>query len=246
MIAELNLPHGSVPLPAFFPDGTRGTVKSAAPSDLDACKVTGIVANAYHLMSTPGQSAVKSLGGLNKFINWNRPILTDSGGFQVFSLIGENAKFGEIQDDQIIFRPENSRDKIILTPEKCIRAQFDYGSDVMMCLDYCIHSGAPAELIKKAVEITIKWAKRCRAEYDNIIKTRSKKADGRPLIFGIIQGAGDKTMRKECADALIGIGFDGFAFGGWPADEQNNLACDILAYTAQLMPDGLVKYAMGV
>lgn len=244
MITELKLPHGSVRLPAFFPDGTRGTVKSVAPSDLDACKVAGIVANAYHLMSAPGQSAVKALGGLNKFINWNRPILTDSGGFQVFSLIGENSKFGEIQDDKIVFKPENSGGKIILTPEKCVRAQFDYGSDVMMCLDYCIRPDAPGKLIEKAVEVTVKWAKRCKTEYDDIIK--NKKTDSRPLIFGIIQGGGDKTMRKECANALIDTGFDGFAFGGWPADEQNNLTYDILAYTAELMPDTSVKYAMGI
>ncbi|MCL1793118.1 MAG: tRNA guanosine(34) transglycosylase Tgt [Oscillospiraceae bacterium] len=244
MVTEINLPHGTVRLPAFFPDGTRGTVKSVDSFDLEGCGIGGIVANAYHLMSNPGQSAIKSLGGLNKFMNWNRPILTDSGGFQVFSLIGENPKFGEIREDRIVFRPENSGEKIILTPEKCVRAQFGYKSDIMMCLDYCTGPEAPAEINKKSVEVTVKWARRCKDEYENILK--SKKIPLRPLIFAVIQGGGDKTLRKECASALIEIGFDGFGFGGWPLDRQNRLSCDILEYTAELMPGHLAKYAMGI
>lgn len=239
---KLILPHGTVTLPSFFPDGTRGVVRSVDSSDLENCGVRGIVMNAYHLMSNPGQSVVKSLGGLNKFINWNRPILTDSGGFQVFSLIRENSKFGEIQDKQIIFRQDG--EKIIFTPEKCIRAQFDYGSDIMMCLDYCTHPNDSDEISRKSVDITIKWAKRCKDEYDNILK--NKKFENRPLIFGIIQGGNDRILRKECADALGSIGFDGFGFGGWPLDDKNNLMYDILEYTAELMPDNLVKYAMGL
>ncbi|MCL2159066.1 MAG: tRNA-guanine transglycosylase, partial [Oscillospiraceae bacterium] len=244
MIAKLSLPHGSISLPAFFPDGTRGAVKCLDSFDLENCGVAGIVANAYHLMSNPGRGAVKALGGLGKFMNWDRPILTDSGGFQVFSQIEKNPKFGEIQDDQIVFLPENSGEKIILTPEKCIRAQFDYGSDIMMCLDYCTGPGASPETNKKAVDMTIAWAKRCKDEYNNVIK--AKKIQNRPLIFAIIQGGNDKGLRRECARALIEIGFDGFGFGGWPLDENNNFDYDILAHTASLMPDNLAKYAMGV
>ena len=244
MPTELNLPRGAVRLPAFFPDATRGTVKCVDAHDLEGCGVAGIVANAYHLMTHPGQSAVKNLGGLHGFMNWKRPILTDSGGFQVFSLIGENARFGEIQDNQIIFRPENSGEKIVFTPEKCIRAQFDYGSDIMMCLDYCTRPDAPPDINRKSVDITIKWARRCKEEYDAILK--SKKPKGRPLIFGIIQGGGDRALRRECASALVELGFDGFGFGGWPLDSQNRLVYDILAYTAELMPDSSVKYAMGI
>ena len=242
----LSLPHGTINLPAFFPDGTRGVVRSVDSSDLEQenCGVQGIVMNAYHLMSNPGQSVVKSLGGLNKFINWNRPILTDSGGFQVFSLIRENPKFGEIQAQQIIFKQDG--EKIIFTPEKCIKAQFDYGSDIMMCLDYCTHPNDPGEINKKSVDITVKWAKRCKDEYDKIAGQARNDNKNRPLIFGIIQGGNDKILRKECADALISIGFDGFGFGGWPLDDKNNLTYDILEYTAKLIPDNLVKYAMGI
>ncbi|MCL2775772.1 MAG: tRNA-guanine transglycosylase, partial [Oscillospiraceae bacterium] len=241
---ELILPHGRVRLPAFFPDGTRGVVRSADSSDLDNCGVQGLVMNAYHLISNPGQSAIKSLGGLNNFINYSRPILTDSGGFQVFSLIRGNSKFGEIQDKQIVFKSDKSGEKTIFTPEKCIRAQSDYGSDIYMCLDYCTHPNDPGEINKKSVDITVKWAERCKNEYLNILAAKKYKI--RPLIFGIIQGGNDKILRKECADALTDIGFDGFGFGGWPLDDGNNLTYDILAYTAELMPDNLVKYAMGI
>lgn len=244
---ELLLPHGAVKLPAFFPDGTRGVVRTVDSADLESCRIPGLVMNAYHLMSNPGQSVIKSLGGLNSFINYSRPILTDSGGFQVFSLIRENAKFGEIQDKQIVFRQDKQNgDKIIFTPEKCIRAQADYSSDIFMCLDYCTHPGDSDETNRKSVNITIKWAKRCKDEYLKIFASKSNKYKPRPLIFGIIQGGNDKILRKECADALISIGFDGFGFGGWPLDDKNNLIYDILAYTAELMPDNLVKYAMGL
>jgi len=246
MQKNLALPHGTINLPAFFPDGTRGIVRSVDSFDLENCGVQGIVMNAYHMTSNPGQSVVKSFGGLNKFINWNRPILTDSGGFQVFSLIRENSKFGEIQDKQIVFKSEKTGEKMIFTPEKCIRSQFDYGSDIMMCLDYCTHPNDPFEINKKSVDITVKWGQRCKDEYNNLLKINAKKYENRPLIFGIIQGGNDKIMRKECADALIDTGFDGFGFGGWPLDENNNLTYDILAYTAEIMPDNLVKYAMGL
>jgi len=251
MQLELNLPNGTVTLPAFFPDATRGAVRCADVTDLESCRVEGLVMNAYHLMTKPGKSVVKSLGGLHSFTGWKKPILTDSGGFQVFSLIRENPKFGEINASRIIFRPGNENSgqsargsvKIIFTPEKCIQSQFAYGSDIMMCLDYCTHPDDSYEINKKAVEITIGWAKRCRKEYDKLV---SGRRSSRPLLFGIIQGGNDRGLRKECAGALIDIGFDGFGFGGWPLDSNGALVTDILEYTASLMPDGKVKYAMGV
>ena len=254
----LSLPHGNIPLPAFFPDATRGAVRCTDISDLCGCRVEGLVMNTYHLMMKPGRTVVKSLGGLHQFTGWDRPILTDSGGFQVFSLIRENNKFGEITPSRIIFRPENG-EKIILTPEKCIQSQFAYKSDIMMCLDYCTHPDDPYEINKKSVEITINWAERCKNEYMKLLaenkKTTSRfdkpfeitdSAVSRPLLFGIIQGGGDKALRKECAEALTEIGFDGFGFGGWPLDSNGKLVIDILEYTASLMPDFSIKYAMGL
>lgn len=242
----LNLTHGTLELPAFFPDGTRGVVRCLDSIDLDNCKVPGLVMNTYHLMTKPGPSTISSVGGLHNFINWQHPILTDSGGFQVFSLIRENNKYGKITDKNIIFVNEASNKKTILTPEKCISAQFSYGSDIIMCLDYCTHPNDPYEINKKSVEITIKWAKRCKKQYETLIKSRKAKEFIPPKIFAIIQGGDDKNLRKECADALKEIGFDGYGYGGWPLDNNNKLVTDILSYTAELMPDNMPKYAMGL
>ena len=249
----LYLKSGEVKLPAFFPDATRGVVRGVDAQDLKGTKTPGLVMNTYHLLTAPGPSTIKALGGLHAFTGWSGPILTDSGGFQVFSLIRENKKFGEIRRNEIIFRPDGKGSKkISITPEKCIQAQFAYGSDIIMCLDYCTHPDDPAEINRRSVDITIEWARRCKDEYNRLTEAKGGKplsvdAIGkRPLIFGIIQGGSDKTLRKECADALIEIGFDGFGFGGWPLDSNGNLTHDILAYTASLMPNHTPKYAMGL
>ena len=245
----LSLPRGhEVRLPAFFPDATRGVVRTIDAQDLKNCHVPGLVMNTYHLLTKPGPSTVKALGGLHTFSGWHGPILTDSGGFQVFSLIRENEKFGEIRSNEIVFRPEGKKGKkIIFSPEKCIQAQFAYGSDIIMCLDYCTHPDDPQEINEKSVEITIDWARRCKDEYNRLVAGGSSaKPQHKPLIFGIIQGGRDLELRKKCANALIEIGFDGFGFGGWPLDSAGNLTEDILAYTASLMPDHTPKYAMGL
>ena len=245
MILSTN--HGDVSLPAFFPDATRGVVRCVDAADLTACRVPGLVMNTYHLLTKPGQSTIKALGGLHAFSGWGGPILTDSGGFQVFSLIRENKKFGEIRRNEIIFRSESGK-KTTLTPEKCIQAQFAYGSDIIMCLDYCTHPDDPPEINRLSVDITIEWARRCKDEYNRLSSTgqRFRPVGKPPLIFGIIQGGSDFKLRKECADALIDIGFDGFGFGGWPLDSDGRLTEGILEYTASLMPDDKPKYAMGL
>jgi len=243
---KLDLIHGELVLPAFFPDGTRGVVKSVDSKDLENCQVPGLVMNTYHLLANPGPNILKEYNGLHNFINWSRPILTDSGGFQVFSLINENPKFGEIRNNEIIFRPKNTKEKTILSPEKCIQAQFAYGSDIIMCLDYCTHPNDPYEVNLKAVDTTIRWAKKCKEEYQKQLELRKKKLTKRPLLFAIIQGGDNFELRKKCADELKKIGFDGYGFGGWPLDNKGQLVTDILAYTASLMPDDTPKYAMGV
>ena len=242
----LSLPHGELALPAFFPDGTHGAVRCLDACDLVNCAVPGLVMNTYHLLVRPGVSTIKALGGLNRFCGWNRPILSDSGGFQVFSLIRENAKYGEIRKHEIVFYPDNGGGKMLLTPEKCIQAQFAFGSDIMMCLDYCTHPDDPPEVNELSVSRTIEWARRCRSEYDKLIAARGNPSARRPLIFGIIQGGGDVMQRRLCAKALIDIGFDGFGFGGWPLDGEGKLLVDILRETADLMPGHLPKYAMGL
>lgn len=246
MLKELQLNHGLVRLPAFFPDGTYGVVRCVDSSDLIGCRVGGLVMNSFHLLSKPGLGVLKEFHGLHAFSGWDGPVLTDSGGFQVFSLIRENAKYGEIRKKGVIFRPDGGKDKIIFTPEKCIASQFAYGSDVMVCLDYCTHPDDSYETNAMSVEVTIEWARRCRAEYEKQLSMRKIPEGRRPLLFGVIQGGGFFDLRKKCAEALKEIGFDGYGFGGWPADGRGELVEDILAYTAALMPDDTIKYAMGL
>ena len=229
---------GEVSLPAFFPDGTRGVVKSVSSKDLSDCGVQGIVMNSFHLMTKPGAATIKALGGLHDFANWQRPIIIDSGGFQVFSLIRENKKFGEIRQNEIIFRNEGR--KTVLTPEKCVQTGLGYGADVIMALDYCTHPSDSFEIQEKAVERTIAWGKDCMDVFKKTVGNRETQ------LFGIIQGGNSKQLRKKCADELVGMGYENFGFGGWPLDENGCLVQEILAYTAELMPKNSVKYAMGI
>ena len=239
----LHTPHGTVPLPAFFPDATHGCVRATGFDDVIDTHTPGLVMNTYHLFNRPGPKLVKALGGLHGFTGFSRPILTDSGGFQLFSLIRENAAYGEIRDSEIIFRPDMGKDKLIFTPEKCIQAQFQYGSDVMMALDVCTHPDDPEDVQRRSVELTIKWAERCKKEFDKLAKG---KGDRRPLLFAIVQGGSAPALRMECGLALQQIGFDGYGFGGWPLDGKGNLRDDILQAAADAMPDDQVKYAMGL
>ena len=240
---ELKTAHGTVKLPAFFPDGTRGAVRCVDTADLEACKIPGIVMNTYHLMTKPGAATVKALGGLHSFTNWKHPIITDSGGFQVFSLLRENSSLGEIRPNEIIFRRDGK--KTVLTPEKCIQSQLAYGSDIVMALDYCTHPNDSYAIQANSVDVTIKWGKKCMDTFNQLSNKRVPE-DEKPKLFGIIQGGNEKNLRKECADALIEMGFSGFGFGGWPLDDQGRLTEEILAYTAELIPNHLTKYAMGV
>ena len=242
---QVETPHGTLRLPAFFPDGTQGVVRCVDAGDLRQSQVPGLVMNTYHLLSKPGPATLKAMGGLHRFIGWDRPILTDSGGFQVFSMIRENPKYGEIRPNEIVFRPDGGREKLLLSPEKCIQAQLAYGADILMCLDYCTHPDDPYEENLRSVETTVRWAKRCKEEY--LAAMGRRKGEGkRPLLFAIIQGGGDETLRRQCACALKEIGFDGYGFGGWPLDDQNHLVEGILRLTAELMPDETPKYAMGL
>jgi len=241
---KLVLPNGEVPLPAFFPDATRGVVRTVDSTDLINCGVQGLVMNTYHLMTKPGPATIKSLGGLHNFAGWQRPIITDSGGFQVFSLIRENSALGEIRPNEIIFRRDGK--KTTLSPEKCIQSQLSYGSDVLMALDYCTHPSDPQDIQAKAVDITIKWGKQCMDTFLRRGNIKGRNTPLQPQLFGIIQGGNNKALRKECATALLEMGYQGFGFGGWPLDENGRLTEEILAYTAELIPNHMVKYAMGI
>ncbi|MDY2768393.1 MAG: tRNA-guanine transglycosylase [Eubacteriales bacterium] len=243
MVTELLLPSGRVALPAFFPDATYGAVRAAGFEDVENAGLTGLEMNSYHLYSKPGARLIKTLGGLHAFTGYKGAILTDSGGFQLYSMIRENPDYGEIREKEILFRPDRGDEKMHFTPEKCIQSQFMYGSDIMMALDLCTHPDDPIEQQRRSVELTVRWGARCRAEYDKLIKGRKGP---RPLLFGIVQGGRDRDLRLECGRRLEEIGFDGYGFGGWPTDENGNMLDDVLQMAADAMPDSKVKYAMGV
>lgn len=237
---------GMLEFPAFLPDATLGVVRSLDAGDLEACQVQAIVMNTYHLMLRPGSTTISSLGGLHQMSGWNKPIVTDSGGFQVYSLIHQNPKFGRIGDDGIIFKPEGSERKYRLTPEKCIQLQMGYGSDVVICLDDCTHVDASRSKQEDSVRRTIAWAKRCKQEYLKQLEERKLSSEKKPHIIAVVQGGGFEDLRKQCADELLAIGFDGYGFGGWPLDGKGNLLVDILAYVREIIPAQFPLHALGV
>ncbi|GHO89017.1 tRNA guanosine(34) transglycosylase Tgt [Dictyobacter formicarum] len=243
---SLQLPHGNIDLPVFMPDATLGVVRSTDATDLQNCQIQALVMNTFHLMQRPGTSTIQALGGLHTMSGWRGPIVTDSGGFQAYSLIQQNAKFGSLSADGIIFKPEGSDRKFQLTPEKAIQLQMSYGADIIMCLDYCTHVDAAYDLQAEAVSRTIDWARRSKKEYERLLKQKKLAEEKRPLLFGVVQGGGSEELRRRCAEALLEIGFDGFGYGGWPLDKHGNLLTDIITYTRGLIPSHYQMHALGV
>lgn len=243
---SLPLPHGNLQLPIFLPDATLGVVRSVDAADLEACGIEAVVMNTFHLMQRPGSSTIQALGGLHKMSGWRRPIVTDSGGFQAYSLIRENPKFGRLGDRGIAFQPEGSDRKYQLTPEKSVQLQLAYGADVVICLDDCTHADAPLDVQEEAVRRTIDWARRGKLEFERIVAQKRLAEGERPLLFAVIQGGASLELRRRCAEALLETGYDGYGYGGWPLDEQGHLLRDVLAYTRELVPREFPMHALGV
>jgi queuine tRNA-ribosyltransferase len=241
----LTLPHGSLDLPAFLPDATHGLVRTVDSQDLEGTGVRAVEMNVFHLMQRPGSSTIKSLGGLHRAFGWDHPILTDSGGFQAYSLIRQNPRLGSLTDRGLVFRPEGSSRKMILTPEKSIQLQMSYGADIVVCLDDCTHADAPYETQREAVRRTIRWARRCRDAFD-ARAAAGGNGESRPLIMGVIQGGNERDLRRECTEALLEIGFDAYGLGGWPLDSAGNLLVDVIAYMRELVPRAFPMHALGV
>ena len=269
-MAVLRTPHGDLALPAFFPDATRGVVRGLDAADLEACGVPGLVVNAFHLAGRPGSRCVHALGGVHALMGWRRPVIADSGGFQIFSLIRQNPKLGTITNNEAIFRPAEGQKAQRLSPEKSIQIQLRLGADILVCLDDCTHPDAPADEQAASVARTIAWAERCRVEFERgLAVRRGPKRDAslslsmtgrggaipvaecsppsaRPLLFAVIQGGADADLRRLCAAELVAMGFDGYGFGGWPFDTDGRLLTETLALTAELMPADKPRYALGI
>jgi queuine tRNA-ribosyltransferase len=238
--------HGSIKAPFFMPDATRGFVKLLNNEELKKVKVKSLVVNTFHLYLQPGMEIIKKAGGIHKFMNWDGPILSDSGGFQVFSLIHRSPQMGKINDDKVIFKSPLDGSLHELTPEKSIQIQFDLGVDMMVCLDDCPPNDFDRVDLEKSVRRTIQWARRCQMEYNKQIKKRKIKEGKRPLLFSVIQGGAELDLRKYCAEELIKIGFDGYGFGARPVDKDGNFLGKVLEFTADLIPKNSIRFALGI
>lgn len=226
----IHTPHGSIPTPVFMPVGTHGAIKALQPQMLKDMDVPIILGNTYHLHLTPGSELVKKAGGLHKFMAWDRPILTDSGGFQVFSLQGNS-----ITEEGSSFKGPNGKD-ILLTPETSINIQQNLGSDIMMAFDECIPYPADKKYVKKSIDRTHRWLDRCIDAWDN-----PKQA-----LFGIVQGSTYDEFRQECIEELIKRDLPGYAIGGVSVGEGPELMEKAVKFTAPLMPKDKPRYVMGV
>ena len=232
-LGELKTPHGIVETPVFMPVGTRATVKAMTPEELKDLGSQIILSNTYHLYLRPGHELIEEAGGLHKFMNWDKPILTDSGGFQVFSL-GDLRK---IKEEGVEFRSHIDGSKHFISPEKSIKIQNSLGSDIMMAFDECIPYPATYDYTKQSMERTTRWAKRCK-EYH---KEWDKQA-----LFGIVQGGMYKDLREQSAKDLVELNFSGYAIGGLSVGEPRDLMCEILDFTTPLLPKDKPRYNMGV
>ncbi|WP_417911995.1 tRNA guanosine(34) transglycosylase Tgt [Candidatus Electronema sp. TJ] len=225
--------HGTFDTPVFMPVGTQATVKAVTPENLEELGAQIILGNTYHLFIRPGHELIRRcFGGLHKFMHWDKPILTDSGGFQIFSL----KELAKITEEGAEFRSHIDGSKLFLSPEKAVEVQEALGSDIMMVLDTCIPYPASYDEAAKATALTSRWAKRCRA---------AQSGTGQ-LLFGIVQGGMYSELRRQSAEELINIGFDGYALGGLSVGEPKEQMHAMLDAAVHLLPDSHPKYLMGV
>jgi queuine tRNA-ribosyltransferase len=231
-VGRWDTPHGTVDTPAFMPVGTLGTVKGLTPDMLRAAGVQQVLANTYHLALRPGPEVVRDLGGLHGFMQWPGPILTDSGGFQVFSLAAQ----ARLDEEQVVFKSHIDGSLFALSPERSVEIQEQLGADTIMCLDECAALPAPPEKVRAAVERTTRWARRCRDA-----QTRSDQA-----LFGIVQGGTDPALRELSAEGLRPLDFPGYAVGGLSVGESPVDMYRTLDFTVPLLPGDRPRYLMGV
>ncbi len=229
----VHTPHGDIQTPVFMPVGTQATVKSMTPEELKEIGAQIILSNTYHLYLSPGHDIVKEAGGLHKFMNWDRPILTDCGGFQVFSL----SDLRTISEDGVEFRSHLDGSKHFFSPEKVMEIEEALGADIIMSFDECVKYPETYEYTKNSMERTTRWAKRCKEAHKNTDKQ---------ALFGIIQGGFYEDLREKSAKDLIELDFPGYAIGGISVGEPKEEFLKMLYFTAPLMPENKPRYLMGV
>jgi queuine tRNA-ribosyltransferase len=237
--ANLMTSKGVIKTPCFMPIATKGNIKALSNEDLLALSPDIILSNTYHLMLRPGKEEIAKLGGLHKFMNWPKPILTDSGGFQVFSL----AKIRKLSADGVSFNSHIDGKEHFMRPEDSMDIQLNIGSDIIMVLDECVELPANREYLEKSVEMTTAWAKRCREH----LNTKIVDLDaGKPLLFGIVQGGTEADLRERSAEQLKSIGFEGYAIGGLAVGESEEEMLKTVDLTTNFLPEDKPRYLMGV
>jgi len=232
-LGEIRTGRGLIETPVFMPVGTQGTVKGVLPETLLDLGTQIILGNTYHLYLRPGHELIRKLGGLHSFMNWRRPILTDSGGFQVFSL----GKLCKISEEGVCFQSHLDGSRHTLTPESSIAVQLALGSDIVMAFDECIPYPSPREYVREATERSTRWARRSRDAW---------REEGGAALFGIVQGGMHEDLRRRSSDDLLAIGFDGYAVGGLCLGEEIALMYDIMEFSLPLLPEDRPRYIMGV
>ncbi|MGA9753672.1 MAG: tRNA guanosine(34) transglycosylase Tgt [Desulfobaccales bacterium] len=231
-LGEITTARGVIETPVFMPVGTYATVKTLTPEDLQEIGAAIILSNTYHLYLRPGVETIRELGGLHRFMHWDGPILTDSGGYQIFSL----APFRTITDEGVTFRSHLDGSTHILTPETVVGLQEALGVDIMICLDECPGYPAPEAEVRKAADLTLRWAARCRAA-----RNRPEAA-----LFPVVQGGMLPELRREQAQAMAALGFDGYALGGLSVGEPKELMLAMVEATTPELPEDKPRYLMGV
>ncbi len=232
-LGRLHTPHGTIETPIFMPVGTQATVKSMTPEELNEIGAQIILSNTYHLYLRPGHELIKKAGGLHNFMKWDKPILTDSGGFQVFSL----GPLRKITEEGVEFRSHIDGSKHMLTPEKAMEIQMALGSDIMMAFDECAPYLADREYVKKSLERTTRWLQRCKDAHTN---------SENQALFGIVQGGMYRDLREQSAKEITAIDLPGYAIGGLSVGEPKELMYEVLDYTVPLLPENKPRYLMGV
>jgi len=245
MKSTLKAKNKDFKLPIFLTDATFGVVKAVDSKDIQNSNIRGVVVNTYHLLNEPGSQTIENYGGIKKFMNFEGLTVTDSGGWQIFSLIHRNKKAGKIIEDGVVFSYGKLKGKLF-TPEDCIKTQFEIGSDIIICLDDFTPPNVSDEKILDTVERTVRWAKRCKIKYEELILKYNFTSENRPLLFAVVQGGDKINLRKYCIDKLLEIGFDGYGFGGYMIDENGNLDLEVSEKLANLIPDEFFKFALGV
>jgi len=235
----LSTPHGQIETPAFMPVGTAATIKAMTHEALEELGASIILANTYHLYLRPGPELIRKLGGLHQFMSWPRAILTDSGGYQVFSL----STLRKITDEGVTFRSHLDGSEHLLTPEKAVEVQLALGSDIAMVLDECIETPAPRETAEAALVRTTQWAKRARQHF---LANENLYPDVNQWQFGIVQGATFADLRRESARQLLDLDFPGYAVGGLAVGEPHSVTCEMTSEVTALLPANRPRYLMGV